>query len=110
MAQIKYPFTQHPNGVGVSAEKAQTANMSPGLPVAGYKPTQPQWALDLVNENKALEERVLRQIEKHAAGEMLNELDQRAVSIARTKIQEAFMWLNRGVFQPGRVKLPEDAE
>ena len=83
-----------------------------GLPVAGYKPTQPQWALDLVNENKVLEERVLRQIERHQAvcAERPQDIDGRGVSIAKTKIQEAFMWLNRAVFQPGRVALPEDAE
>ena len=34
--------------------------------------------------------------------------DQRMVAIARTGIQEAFMWANRAVFQPSRVKLPED--
>lgn len=77
-----------------------------GLPVAGYKKTQPQWALDLVNRNKVLEEKILRQIDEHV---LLNassdrDIDQRAVSLARTKIQEAFMWLNRGVFQPERLK------
>ena len=35
--------------------------------------------------------------------------DQRMVSIAVTGIQEAFMWANRAVFQPTRVKLPGDA-
>lgn len=72
-----------------------------GLPVAGYKKTQPQWAIDLVNENKILEEQVLRQIEHHVAGG--NRLDQRGVALARTKIQEAFMGLNRAVFQPERI-------
>jgi len=75
-----------------------------GLPVAGYKPTQPQWALDLVNENKVLEEKVLRQIDKHTWTANLDGIDQRAVALARTKIQEAFMWLNRGVFQPQRIE------
>lgn len=74
-----------------------------GLPVAGYKPVQPQWALDLVNENKVLEERVLRQIDRHVRNHGSTEIDQRAVALARTKVQEAFMWLNRGVFQPQRI-------
>lgn len=76
-----------------------------GLPVAGYKPTQPQWALDLVNENKVLEERILRQIDKHMS---VAEIDKRWVAIARTNIEQGFMALNRAVFQPGRVTLPED--
>lgn len=73
-----------------------------GLPVAGYKKTQPPHLIALVNENKVLEEKVLRQIERHK--ERGNELDQRAVALAFTKIQEAFMWLNRGVFQPERLQ------
>lgn len=75
-----------------------------GLPVSGYKP-QSDDKVSLVNVNKALEERVLRQLDfmKGSA-----ELDQRMVSIAYTGIQEAFMWANRAVFQPGRVLLPED--
>lgn len=79
-----------------------------GLPVQGYKPTQPQWALDLVNENKILEERILRQIDRHK--ELGADLDQRHVAIARTEIEKAFMALNRAVFQPQRIKLPEDGE
>ena len=81
-----------------------------GLPVAGYKP-QNEANVALVNENKVLEERVLRQIDR-----MTNQAlggsphDQRMVALARTKTQEAFMWLNRAVFQPGRVSLPEDPQ
>jgi len=75
-----------------------------GLPVAGYKPTQPDWAVALVNENKLLEERVLRQIEKHGPAST----DGRWVSIAKTQIEQGFMALNRAVFKPGRVTLPED--
>lgn len=93
-----------------AASKAEVSDVHQvpvvGLPVAGYKKTQPQWALDLVNENKILEEKILRQIDGHA--ELGAKLDQRAVALARTKIQEAFMWLNRGVFQPERIDLPEE--
>lgn len=72
-----------------------------GLPVAGYKKTQPPHLIALVNENKLLEEKILRQIERHK--ERGSELDQRAVALAFTAIQDAFMWLNRGVFQPQRL-------
>lgn len=76
------------------------------LPVAGYT-SQPDGAVALVNENKVLEERVLRQIDRMSfdAG-----LDQRMIALARTNIQTGFMWLNRSVFQPTRVALPEDDE
>lgn len=76
-----------------------------GLPVAGYVP-QSDEKVALVNENKELEERVLRQLDKMRA--VGSAFDQRMVSIAFTGIQEAFMWANRAVFQPTRVALPED--
>lgn len=77
-----------------------------GLPVSGYKP-QSDDKVAVVNVNKALEERVLRQLDAMKGNIAY---DQRMVSIAYTGIQEAFMWANRAVFQPGRVTLPEDAE
>jgi len=79
-----------------------------GLPVQGYKPTQPDWAIALVNENKVLEERVLRQIDAHVRNLDSREINQRHVALARTEIESAFMHLNRAVFQPQRIKLPED--
>lgn len=77
-------------------------NGAQGLPVAGYRKQQPQWALDLVNANKIEEEKALRNLDFHASRG--TELDQRAVAVARTKIQEAYMWLNRAVFQPQRLE------
>ena len=77
-----------------------------GLPVSGYKP-QSDDKVAVVNVNKALEERALRQLDAMKGNIAY---DQRMVSIAYTGIQEAFMWANRAVFQPGRVTLPEDAE
>lgn len=74
-----------------------------GLPVAGYKP-QTDDRVALVNENKVLEERVLRQIEKMFTGPV----DPRWMHIGKTAIEQGFMALNRAVFQPGRVALPED--
>lgn len=35
-------------------------------------------------------------------------LDQRFVSMAVSHFQEGFMCLNRAIFQPTRIKLPED--
>ena len=78
-----------------------------GLPVSGYV-DQGADKVALVNENKALEEMVLRQFDKLAqlpAGTV----DGRWFAIGRTGIEQAFMALNRAVFQPTRVKLPEDA-
>lgn len=74
------------------------------LPVAGYT-AQSDSRVEMVNDNKALEERVLRRLDEMKA---LN-VDQRWLAIGRTHIEEAFMAINRAVFQPQRVKLPEDA-
>lgn len=77
-----------------------------GLPVSGYRPQSDQ-NVELVNQNKALEERVLRQLDKLVA---TSGLDPRWLSIARTHIDQGFMAMNRAVFQPGRIALPEDGE
>lgn len=79
-----------------------------GLNVPGYKPTQPQWAIDAVTELKHAEERAHRLLDDLVTKGA--EVDQRAVSLARTGLQQAFMWAARGVFQPTRVQLPEDAQ
>ena len=77
-----------------------------GLPVHGYRP-QSDRKIAVVNKNKELEERVLRQLDEMRNGG--SDYDQRMVSLAFTGIQEAFMWMNRAVFQPTRAALPEDA-
>ena len=74
------------------------------LPVSGYT-AQSDSRVEMVNENKAIEERVLRRLDELKG---LN-VDQRWLAIGRTHIEEAFMAINRSVFQPQRVKLPEDA-
>jgi hypothetical protein len=76
-----------------------------GLPVKGYKPTQSQKNIDIVDEHKVMEEQILQRIDELRA---MDEYDQRNLSVAFTKIQEAFMWLNRAIFQPARLNLPED--
>ncbi|WP_445505021.1 Acb2/Tad1 domain-containing protein [Microvirga sp. G4-2] len=82
------------------------------MPVSGYKP-QKQAAIDLANEGKALEERVLRYLDRlqripPAATSEAVDIDQRMVALGRTNIQQGFMWAIRSIFQPGRVSLPED--
>lgn len=74
------------------------------LPVVGYRP-QSSEAISLVSELKELEERVLRTLEKI---QEKYESDGRWVAIGRTHIQQGFMAATRAVFQPTRVKLPED--
>jgi len=80
--------------------------MPEGLPVRGYT-NQSDDKVALVNVNKELEERVLRQLDAMRAN---SGCDQRMVSLAITGVQEAFMWANRAVFQPTRIALPGDAE
>ncbi len=82
-----------------------------GLPVAGYKPTQSVEAIEAVNVFKALEERTLRHIETLETTPGFGTrpaYDNRMLAVGRTQLQLAFMALNRAVFQPGRVALPED--
>lgn len=76
-----------------------------GLPVKGYKATQPQEAIDAVNHLKELEERTLRALEGLPDGLF----DPRMRAIAITQLQGGFMWAARSIFQPGRISLPEDA-
>lgn len=75
-----------------------------GLPVAGYRP-QSSAAVAIVNENKQAEERVLRVLDVLAESD---DVDKRWLAIARTQLEQGFMALNRAVFRPGRVLLPED--
>jgi hypothetical protein len=77
-----------------------------GLPVHGYQ-TQPATAVDKVNANKVSEEKLLRRCEELLASEAC---DPRWVAIARTHFEQGFMALNRAVFQPQRIKLPEDGQ
>ena len=75
-----------------------------GLPVSGYR-SQSEANVAAVNANKATEERLLRTLD-----EMKNNLhvDQRWLAVARTSFEQGFMALNRSIFKPGRVTLPED--
>lgn len=84
------------------------------LPVHGYI-TQSKAAIDLVNEGKLLEEHLLRYFDKLDDYDALSSspvpeliTDKEMVALARTHLQIACMWAVRSVFQPQRVKLPED--
>jgi hypothetical protein len=72
------------------------------LPVQGYTP-QSQEKVDLVNVNKFLEEQALRLLDRLAARD---DIDKRWLAIGRTHLEQAFMAINRAVFQPARAKLP----
>lgn len=77
-----------------------------GLPVAGYRP-QTADAVAAVNENKRLEELVLRQLDDLANVEPT---DRRWLAIGRTAIEQGFMAVNRSIFKPSRIALPDDAQ
>ena len=81
------------------------------LPVHGYT-EQSQERIDLVNEGKQLEERVLRYIEKvdKTAAGAATFAQTRWTAIGKTHIQQGFMAVFRGVFNPQRATLPEDAQ
>ena len=85
------------------------------LPVSGYTP-QSDAKVALVNSFKEDEERLLRKLDAISAQTFhlpktdgtVSAPDHRWIAIARTHFQEGFMALNRAVFQPQRIRLPED--
>lgn len=77
----------------------------------------------MVNEFKEDEERLLRKLDAMMAAVVQDGFEQltgsegtsavydkRWLAIARTHFQQGFMALNRAVFQPQRIRLPEDDE
>lgn len=108
LGQAKDALGDHVDGVNRKPKSHS------GLPVAGYQP-QSEAKVALVNEFKADEERLLRKIDAlvdaNAAAHLgFPPTDPRWASVARTHFQEGFMALNRAVFQPQRIALPEDDE
>lgn len=88
--------------------RATKAKVHKALPVAGYTdPKQKQ--LDLVNRNKHAEERVLRLLDDLRNRDEMD-VNLEWLAIGRTRLQLAFMAINRAIFQPQRVALPEDVE
>jgi len=74
-------------------------------PISGYQDVSGDKAA-FVNANKELEERILRRIDGMTDASLA--IDQRWLAIARTHIEQGFMAMNRAVFQPTRINLPED--
>lgn len=81
------------------------------LPVAGYKP-QTTEKVDMVNVNKELEERTLRQLDHLQSMTYLGakpvHVDINWLFEGRRYIELGFMMVNRAIFQPERVTLPDD--
>jgi hypothetical protein len=75
-------------------------------PIFGYKDVKPV-TQELVDANKEREERLLRAVDEW---NKINEayLDHRWLAIARTHFQQGFMAMNRAIFKPQRISLPED--
>lgn len=74
--------------------------------IKGYVP-QSAAKIDVVNIHKEAEERLLRQLDLLSTVE---ENDSRWLAIARSHFELGFMALNRSVFKPKRISLPEDSE
>lgn len=74
------------------------------LPVSGYTP-QSDEKVNLVNALKRMEEITLRSLD-----ELANDpsIDKRWLAIGRTSLEQAYMAINRSVFQPQRTKLHGD--
>lgn len=70
------------------------------LPVSGYT-TQSEQNVALVNQNKRLEEMILRQMD--IIGEMPG-TDPRWFSVGRRHIEQGFMEVNRSIFKPQRLQ------
>lgn len=75
------------------------------LPVHGYQP-QGTESVDAVNDNKILEERILRRLDEL---ENMPGIDRRWLAIGRTHIEQGFMAVNRAIFKPKRAELVEPA-
>ena len=71
------------------------------LPVSGYKP-QSEETVALVNINKRQEELALRTLDDLA---QRSDIDKRWLAIGRTHLEQAYMAINRSIFQPTRINL-----
>lgn len=70
------------------------------LPVAGYT-SQTSINVELVNNNKRVEELVLQLLDTLASNP---NTDKRWLAIGRTSIEQGFMAVNRAVFRPTRLR------
>ncbi len=71
------------------------------LPVSGYK-SQSEETVALVNVNKRQEELALRTLDDLA---QRSDIDKRWLAIGRTYLEQAYMAINRSIFQPTRINL-----
>jgi hypothetical protein len=85
------------------AESSPIAGHVQGLPVAGYAKNVEQWKIDMVNENKLLEEKVLRRVDAHVLERGDDRIDGASVQLARRHVEDAFYRLNRAIMQPKRI-------
>lgn len=80
-----------------------------GLPVSEYR-AQPDVAVNAVNKNKQIEEKILRLIDdlenEQLSGESF-QADRRWLAIAKTDLEKGFMALNRAIFKPTRITLDD---
>lgn len=70
------------------------------LPVAGYT-AQSEQAVALVNQNKRLEEMILRQFD---IIEEMTGVDPRWFAVGKRHIETGFMEINRSIFRPQRLQ------
>lgn len=73
-------------------------------PIKGYRDVSGS-KQDAVNANKEMEEQCLRMLD---ALEASGSVDACWLAIGRTRMEEAWMAVNRSIFQPKRVALPGD--
>lgn len=83
------------------------AKVLPMTPIKGYTPINKEKQA-LVNFNKEMEERVLRVLDTLVVSGPEAPVNQRWLAVARTHFEEGFMALNRSIFNPQRIRLPED--
>lgn len=74
-----------------------------GLPVADQPQSSPN--VEWVNQNKEVEEMILRVLDAHAANPAI---DKRWLAIGRTAIEQGFMAVNRAIVKPARLVMPGD--
>lgn len=83
----------------------QDTGSAKGLPVAGYRPTQPPEVIEATNLLKHAEERFYRMVEHNLAA---LGADPRDAALAKTYAQIAFSTAVRSLMKPQRIRLPED--
>lgn len=85
------------NGIGLADVQRLKVYTPP--PIAGYR-TLTQVEVDLMNEVKAMGERVSQLIERIERNNGIAPVDGRWISIATTDLQKGFMSLTRAIAKP----------